>query len=90
MGMPLIVKLFVIRLRELEGCYIFAITNYGGQLGASIKIFMKEIEIETGAKVDCHARYIIYQLAEVAILWVLFSPRLGRIGKLQLIVAATG
>jgi flavodoxin len=41
-GVPLIVKRFVKKLKDLEGRYIFAIATHGGKPGATINIFMKE------------------------------------------------
>jgi hypothetical protein len=46
--------------------------------------------IKIGAKVVCHARYIIFQLAEVAVSRELFVAILRRIRRLRLLVEATG
>jgi ferredoxin len=47
-GVPLIVKRFVKKLRDLEGRYVFAIATHGGKPGATINIFKKEIEKSKG------------------------------------------
>ena len=40
--------------------------------------------IKIGAKVVCHARYVTFQMAEVAISRDLFAVILARIGRLRL------
>jgi ferredoxin len=47
-GVPLIVKRFAKKLRELEGRYVFAIATHGGKPGATINIFNKEIAASKG------------------------------------------
>jgi len=51
---------------------------------------LREKVIKIGAKVVCHARYIIFQLAEVAVSRELFVAILRRIRRLRLLVEATG
>jgi hypothetical protein len=51
---------------------------------------LREKLIKIGAKVVCHARYVIFQMAEVAISRELFAAILGRIGKLRLLEATSG
>ena len=51
---------------------------------------LREKLIKIGAKVVCHARYVIFQLAKVAITKKLFTAILGRIEKLMLIEAQSG
>jgi hypothetical protein len=51
---------------------------------------LREKLIKIGAKVVCHARYVIFQMAEVAISKELFSAILVRIGKLRLPEATSG
>ena len=51
---------------------------------------LREKVIKIGAKVVCHARYIIFQMAEVAVSRELFAAILRRIGKLRLLVEASG
>jgi hypothetical protein len=51
---------------------------------------LREKAIKFGAKVVCHARYIIFQLAEVAVSRELFAAILRRIGKLRLLVEQSG
>ncbi len=46
--------------------------------------------IKIGAKVVCHARYKIFQMAEVAVSQELFAAILRRIEKLKLLVEASG
>jgi ferredoxin/flavodoxin len=48
-GVPLIVKRFVKKIRNLEGRYIFAIATHGGKPGATINIIKKEIEKNKGS-----------------------------------------
>jgi ferredoxin/flavodoxin len=47
-GVPLIVKRFVKKLRDLEGRYIFAIATHGGKPGATINILKKDLERSKG------------------------------------------
>jgi hypothetical protein len=51
---------------------------------------LREKLIKIGAKVVCHARYIIFQLAEVAVSRELFAVILTRIRKLKMLCEATG
>jgi hypothetical protein len=51
---------------------------------------LREEVIKIGAKVVCHARYIIFQMAEVAVSQALFAAILRRIEKLRLLVEASG
>ena len=51
---------------------------------------LREKVIKIGAKVVCHARYVIFQMAEVAITKELFAAILGTIGKLRLLEATSG
>ena len=51
---------------------------------------LREKVIKIGAKVVCHARSIISQLAEVAVSRELFAAILGRIQRFRLLVEATG
>ena len=51
---------------------------------------LREKAIKIGSKVVCHARYIIFQLAEIAVSRELFAAILGRIRRLRLLVEATG
>lgn len=51
---------------------------------------LREKVIEIGAKVVCHARYVIFQMAEVAVSRELFVAILRRIGKLRLLVEQSG
>ena len=51
---------------------------------------LREKVIKIGAKVVCHARYIIFQMAEVVVSRELFAAILGRIGKLRLLFEASG
>ena len=41
--------------------------------------------IKIGAKVVNHARYVIFQMAEVAVSQKMFAAILGRIGRLRLL-----
>ncbi len=50
----------------------------------------REKVIKIGAKVVCHARYVIFQMTEVAVSRELFAAILGRIRQLRIIVASTG
>jgi hypothetical protein len=50
---------------------------------------LREKVIKIGAKVVCHARYIIFQMAEVAVSRELFAAILGRIRQLRLFVEAS-
>jgi hypothetical protein len=45
---------------------------------------LREKLIKIGAKVVQHAKYVIFQLAEVAVPRQLFAQILGRIGRLRL------
>jgi hypothetical protein len=51
---------------------------------------LREKVIKIGAKVVCHARYVIFQMAEVAISQELFAAILGRIQRLRLQAATFG
>ena len=51
---------------------------------------LREKVIKIGAKVVNHARYIVFQMAEVAVSQVLFTAILRKIGKLRLLVEASG
>ena len=51
---------------------------------------LREKVIKIGAKVVAHARYIIFQLAEVAVSRELFAAILGRIERLRILVESTG
>ena len=44
---------------------------------------LREKVIKIGAKVVCHARYVIFQMAEVAVSRELFAAILGRIQQLM-------
>jgi hypothetical protein len=45
---------------------------------------LREKLVKIGAKVVSHAKYIVFQLAEVAVPHQLFAAIVGRIGRLQL------
>jgi hypothetical protein len=45
---------------------------------------LREKLIKIGAKVVAHAKYVTFQLAEVAVPWQLFARILERIGQLRL------
>jgi hypothetical protein len=49
---------------------------------------LREKLIKIGAKVVTHARYVIFQLAEVAVPRQLFARILERIGRLRLVCAS--
>ena len=49
---------------------------------------LREKLVKIGAKVVAHARYVIFQLAEVAVPRQLFATILGRIGRLRLACAS--
>ena len=49
---------------------------------------MREKLVKIGAKVVTHARYVVFQLAEVAVPRPLFAALLGRIGRLRLACAS--
>lgn len=51
---------------------------------------LREKVIKIGAKVVCHARYVIFQMAEVAVSQELFAAILGKIRRLRLLVEASG
>jgi hypothetical protein len=51
---------------------------------------LREKVIKIGAKVVCHARYIIFQRAEVTVSRELFAAILKKIGKLRLLVEQSG
>ena len=51
---------------------------------------LREKVIKIGVKVVSHARYIIFQMAEVAVSSELFASILRRIGKLRLLMAQSG
>ena len=51
---------------------------------------LREKLIKIGAKVVSHARYVIFQMAEVAISKELFAAMLGRIQRLRLLAATSG
>ena len=48
---------------------------------------LREKLVKVGAKVVRHAKYVIFQLAEVAVPRQLFAAILGRIGRLRLVCA---
>jgi hypothetical protein len=50
---------------------------------------LREKLIKIGAKVVCHARYTIFQMAEVAIPRDLFRAILGRIDQIGAIISST-
>ncbi|MGA2615776.1 MAG: IS1380 family transposase [Spirochaetia bacterium] len=50
---------------------------------------LREKVIKIGAKVVCHARYIIFQMAEVAVSGELFAAILGKIRRLRLLFEAS-
>ncbi len=45
---------------------------------------MREKLVKIGAKVVSHARYVIFQMAEVAVLKQIFRAILERIGRLRI------
>jgi hypothetical protein len=49
---------------------------------------LREKLVKIGAKVGTHARYVVFQLAEVAVSRPLFAALLGRIGRLRLACAS--
>ena len=49
---------------------------------------LREKLIKIGAKVVTHAKYVVFQLAEVAVPRQLFAALLGRIGRLRLAAAS--
>ena len=49
---------------------------------------LREKLVKIGATVVAHARYVIFQLAEVAVPRQLFAAILGRIGRLRLACAS--
>jgi hypothetical protein len=49
---------------------------------------LREKLVKIGAKVVTHAKYVIVQLAEVAVPRKLFAAILGRIGRLRLACAS--
>ena len=49
---------------------------------------LREKLVKIGAKVVTHARYVIFQLAEVAVPRQLFAAILARIGRLRLACAS--
>jgi hypothetical protein len=51
---------------------------------------LREKAIKIGAKVVCHARYVIFQMAEVAVSRELFAAILGLIRHLRILVESTG
>jgi hypothetical protein len=51
---------------------------------------LREKLIKIGAKVICHARYIVFQMAEVAVPQKLFAEILRRVEKLRLLVEQSG
>jgi hypothetical protein len=51
---------------------------------------LREKVIKIGAKVVCHARYIIFQLVEVAVSRELFATILERIQRLRILLESTG
>ena len=51
---------------------------------------LREKVIKIGAKVVCHARYIIFQLAEVAVSRELFAAILARIRRFRLLAEQSG
>ena len=50
---------------------------------------LRERVIKIGAKVVCHARYVIFQMAEVAVSRELFAAILGRIRRLRVLFEST-
>ena len=51
---------------------------------------LREKVIKIGAKVVCHARYIIFQFAEVTVSRELFAAILARIRRLRLLEEQSG
>jgi hypothetical protein len=49
---------------------------------------LREKLIKIGAKVVRHSKYVVFQLAEVAVPRKLFAAILGRIGRLRLACAS--
>jgi hypothetical protein len=49
---------------------------------------LQEKLIKIGAKVVSHAKYIVFQLAEVVLPWKRFAAILTRIGRLRLACAS--
>jgi hypothetical protein len=49
---------------------------------------LREMLVKTWAKVVTHAKYVAFQLAEVAVPRPLFAAILGRIGRLRLACAS--
>ena len=49
---------------------------------------LREKLVKIGAKVVRHAKYVVFQLAEVAVPRPLFAALLGRIGRLRLACAS--
>src|SRR5262245_33743730 len=49
---------------------------------------LREKLVKIGAKVVAHAKYVIFQLAEVAVPRQLFAAILGRISELRLVCAS--
>jgi hypothetical protein len=49
---------------------------------------LREKLVKIGAKVVRHARYVVFELAEVAVPRQLFAAILGRIGRLRLACAS--
>ncbi|MGA2639700.1 MAG: transposase [Spirochaetia bacterium] len=54
------------------------------------KTTLREKVIRIGAKVICHARYIVLQMAEVAVSRELFAAILGRIRRLRILLESNG
>jgi hypothetical protein len=51
---------------------------------------LREKLVKIGAKVVSHAKYLVFQLAEVAVSRPLFAAILKRIGRLRLAWASEG
>jgi hypothetical protein len=51
---------------------------------------LREKVIKIGAKVVSHARYLVFQMAEVAVSRELFAAILARIRRLKLLVECSG
>jgi ferredoxin len=47
-SLPVIVKEFAAKLEGIEGCYIFAVANYGGAAGDSLRILRRIIQSKGG------------------------------------------
>ena len=49
---------------------------------------LREKLVKIGAKVVSHAKYVVFQLAEVAVPRQVFAAMVKRIGRLQLVCAS--